>query len=225
VETGRDDYCPNQRFIAALPPMTTLPFQPDLRSLRAFTLAEGILMLVLGVLALVFPVVASFGATVLLGVAFLIAGVVGWINNLVRSRHLNRWISFWRLVVSTLFLVAGLWILTQFGQGIVGAAQQVAALALAIGLVFLVEGVMAIVVALAHTRTAGWVWGLANGLVTVVLGVLIVTMHFGGLLQVLGVLVGISFLFSGLDLLVFSSSFHGLGGSAPPPSPQSIKGS
>jgi uncharacterized membrane protein HdeD (DUF308 family) len=49
--------------------MTTLPFQPDLRSLRAFTLAEGILMLVLGVLALVFPVVASFGATVLLAFA------------------------------------------------------------------------------------------------------------------------------------------------------------
>jgi uncharacterized membrane protein HdeD (DUF308 family) len=205
--------------------MTNRPVQPDLRSLRAFTLAEGILMLVLGVLALVFPVMASFGATVLLGVAFLVAGVVGWINNLIRARRLNRWISFWRLVVSTLFLVAGLWILTQFGQGIVGAARQVAALALAIGLVFLVEGVVATVVALAHTRTAGWVWGLANGLVTVVLGALIVTMHFGGLLQVLGVLVGISFLFSGLDLLVFSSSFHGLGGSAEPASPQSIEGS
>jgi uncharacterized membrane protein HdeD (DUF308 family) len=221
VNTGGDDYRPDQRIAAAHTPMTTERSLPDLRSLRAFTLAEGILLLVLGVLALVFPAVASFGATVLLGVAFLVAGLVGWINNLIRSRRLNRWIIFWRLVVSTLFLVAGLWILTQFGQGIVGAARQVAALALAIGLVFLVEGVVAIVVALSHTRTAGWGWGLANGLVTLVLGLLIVTMHFGGLLQVLGVLVGISFLFSGIDLLVFSSSFHSLGGSDDPATPQS----
>ncbi|MCP9915056.1 DUF308 domain-containing protein [Cyanobium sp. ATX-6F1] len=188
--------------------MTSERSTASLRSLRAFTVAEGILMLVLGVLALVFPVLASFGATVLIAVVFLVAGLVGWINNLVRSRQIGRWISFWRLVVSTLFLVAGIWILTSAGQGVVGAARQVATLALAVGLVFLVEGLVAVVVALTNTRTKGWGWGLLNGLVTVGLGLLIVTMHFGGLLQVLGVLVGISFLFSGLDLLVFSSSFH-----------------
>jgi uncharacterized membrane protein HdeD (DUF308 family) len=188
--------------------MTSERSMASMRSLRAFTLAEGLLMLVLGVLALVFPVLASFGATVLIAVAFLVAGLVGWVNNLVRSRQLNRWVTFWRLVVSSLFLVAGIWILTSAGQGVVGAARQVATLALAVGLVFLVEGLVAMVVALTHTRTKGWSWGLLNGLVTVALGLLIVTMHFGGLLQVLGVLVGISFLFSGLDLLVFSSSFH-----------------
>ncbi|MCP9848275.1 HdeD family acid-resistance protein [Cyanobium sp. Morenito 9A2] len=180
-----------------------------LASLRAFTLAEGLLMLVLGGLALVFPVFASFGATLLIAVVFLVTGLVGWVNNLVRSKRLNRWITFARLVVSTLFVLAGIWILTGVGQGVVGAARQVASLALAVGLVFLVEGVVAVVVALTHTRTKGWGWGLLNGLVTVVLGLLILTMQFGGLLQVLGVLVGISFLFSGLDLLVFSARFHG----------------
>jgi hypothetical protein len=30
-----------------------------------------------------------------------------------------------------------------------------------------------------------------------------------GLLSVIGILVGISFLFSGIDLLVFSAAFHG----------------
>jgi uncharacterized membrane protein HdeD (DUF308 family) len=33
-------------------------------------------------------------------------------------------------------------------------------------------------------------------------------MRPGGLLSVLGILVGISFLFSGIDLLVFSAAFH-----------------
>jgi uncharacterized membrane protein HdeD (DUF308 family) len=44
--------------------------------------------------------------------------------------------------------------------------------------------------------------------VTLVLGLMILTMKSMSLLRVLGTLVGISFLFSGLDLLTFSASFH-----------------
>jgi len=189
----------------------------DLGSLRSFTLAEGILLLVLGVLALIFPMVASAWITVVVALAFLVGGIIGWVNSLNRSRRLSRWHCFWRLVVSTLFVVTGAWIIQQFSAGVVPAAAQVAALATAIGIVFLVEGVVATIVALSHTEMPGWGWGLANGIVTFILGLLIVTMKMGGLLSVLGILVGISFLFSGIDLLVFSAAFHGpndRGGSA-----------
>ena len=184
--------------------------RPDspVAALRAFTLAEGILLLVLGVLALLFPMIASAWVTVVVALAFLVGGVVGWVNNLMRARRLSRWHCFWRLVVSTLFVVTGGWIIQQFSSGLVPAAAQVAALAYAIGLVFLVEGVVAAVVSLSHRQLAGWGWGLANGLVTLLLGLIIVTMRGPGLLTVLGILVGISFLFSGIDLLVFSASFH-----------------
>ena len=87
-------------------------------------------------------------------------------------------------------------------------ARQAASLALALGIVFLIEGVVACVVALGNRRVRGWGWGLTNGIVTLILGLLIVTMQAGGLLTVLGILVGISFLFSGVDLLVFSAAFH-----------------
>jgi uncharacterized membrane protein HdeD (DUF308 family) len=180
-----------------------------LGSLRAFTLAEGILLLVLGVLALLFPIIASAWVTVVVALAFLVGGIVGWVNNLNRSRRLSKAHCFWRLVVSTLFLVTGAWIIQQFRAGLVPAAAQVAALAFAIGIVFLVEGVVAAIVSLSHRQMVGWGWGLANGIVTLVLGLLIVTMKGGGLLSVLGILVGISFLFSGIDLLVFSAAFHG----------------
>ena len=180
----------------------------DRSSLRSFTIAEGILLLVLGLLALIFPVVASAWVTVVVALAFLVGGIIGWANNLNRARRLSRWHCFWRLVVSTLFLVTGAWIIQQFSAGIVPAAAQVAALAFAIGIVFLVEGVVAIIVSLSHTDMPGWGWGLANGVVTLLLGLIIVTMRGGGLLSVLGILVGISFLFSGIDLLVFSAAFH-----------------
>lgn len=176
--------------------------------LRGITQAEGIVMIVLGILALSFPVVASAGVTVMVAIAFLVGGIMSWMDNLSRSRRLEPWHCFWRLVVSALFMVTGIWMLVQFKSGVVPAALQVKALATAIGIVFLVEGVVMAIVSLSHRNVHGWGWGLANGLVTLLLGVLILTMSPAGLLSVLGLLVGISFLFSGFDLLGFSTRFH-----------------
>ena len=177
-------------------------------TLRGLTLAEGILLLVLGVLALICPRIASVWVTAVVAIAFLVGGLVGWVNTLARARGLRRLVTFWRLVVATLFVVTGSWILTQVAAGPLTAARQVASLALALGVVFLIEGIVAMVVALGHRQVRGWGWGLVNGIVTLVLGILILTMPAAALMGVLGLLVGISFLFSGIDMLSFSASFH-----------------
>jgi uncharacterized membrane protein HdeD (DUF308 family) len=165
-------------------------------------------MLVLGVLALVFPILASVWVTTVVAVAFLVGGIVGWINNLMRAKQLSRWLTFWRLVVSTVFVVAGVSMIQQLGAGPTGVVVPVASLSLAIGIVFLVEGAVASVVSLAHREISGWGWGLLNGLITLILGGLILSLPAASLLSVIGILVGISFLFSGIDLLSFSASFH-----------------
>ena len=174
---------------------------------KAFAIAEGILLIILGVLALVFPVIASVWATGVIAVVFLVGGVVGWISNLARSKRMGRWICFWRLVVSTLFIVAGASMVSNF-RSPADAAEQVATLSLAIGIVFLVEGVVAFFNGLSHSNRPGAGWAIANGVVTFILGLLIVTLKFWGLLWVLGALVGISFLFSGIDLIALSSTIH-----------------
>jgi uncharacterized membrane protein HdeD (DUF308 family) len=188
--------------------MTSSFWNPNSGTLRAFTLFEGVLMLVLGVLALVFPILASVWVTTVVAVAFLVGGIVGWINNLMRAKQLSRWLTFWRLVVSTVFVVAGVSMIQQLGAGPEGVVLPVASLSLAIGIVFLVEGAVASVVSLAHREISGWGWGLLNGLITLILGGLILSLPAASLLSVLGILVGISFLFSGIDLLSFSASFH-----------------
>ena len=188
--------------------MTSSFWNPNSGTLRAFTLFEGVLMLVLGVLALVFPIMASVWVTTVVAVAFLVGGIVGWINNLMRAKQLSRWLTFWRLVVSTVFVVAGVSMIQQLGAGPAGVVLPVASLSLAIGIVFLEEGAVASVVSLAHREIKGWGWGLLNGLITLILGGLILSLPAASLLSVLGILVGISFLFSGIDLLSFSASFH-----------------
>ena len=186
----------------------TMDDRPDsLGSFKAFAIAEGILLIILGVLALIFPVLASVWVTGVIAVVFLVGGVVGWISNLARSKRMGRWICFWRLVVSTLFIVAGASMISNF-RSPADAAGQVATLSLAIGIVFLVEGVVAFFNGLAHSNRPGAGWAIANGVITFILGLLIVTLKFWGLLWVLGVLVGISFLFSGIDLIALSSTIH-----------------
>ena len=145
----------------------------------------------------------------MVAVAFLVAGLMGWIDTWSRRVRLSGWHGFLRLILASLFLVTGLWMLVQFKAGLVPASLQIKSLALAVGLVFLIEGVLMAVLALSHRQAAGWGWGLANGVVTLVLGLLILTMSPQGLLSVLGLLVGISFLFSGFDLLGFSARLHG----------------
>jgi len=176
--------------------------------LRGLSQAEGIIMIVLGILALSFPVVASASVTVMVAIAFLLAGILGWIDIFMRAKRLGRWYCFWRLVVSTLLLVTGIWMVIQFKSGAVPAAMQIKALASAIGLVFLAEGAVTAFVSLSNRARRGWGWGFANGLVTLALGFLILTMGPASMLSVIGLLVGVSFLFSGFDLLGFSSRLH-----------------
>jgi uncharacterized membrane protein HdeD (DUF308 family) len=182
--------------------------RPDsVGTFKAFALVEGILLIILGVIALIFPVIASVWVTGVIAVVFLVGGIVGWISNLARSKRMGRWICFWRLVVSTLFIVAGASMISNF-RSPADAAEQVATLSLAIGIVFLVEGVVAFFNGLSHSNRPGAGWAVANGVITFILGLLIVTLKFWGLLWVLGVLVGISFLFSGIDLIALSSTIH-----------------
>jgi uncharacterized membrane protein HdeD (DUF308 family) len=182
--------------------------RPDsVGTFKAFAIAEGILLIILGVLALIFPVIASVWVTGVIAIVFLVGGVVGWISNLARSKRMGRWICFWRLVVSTLFIVAGASMISNF-RSPADAAEQVATLSLAIGIVFLVEGVVAFFNGLSHSKRPGAGWAIANGVITFILGLMIVTLKFWGLLWVLGALVGISFLFSGIDLIALSSTIH-----------------
>ena len=103
----------------------------DSEVLRTLTLAEGMVMLVLGFLSLIFPAVASVWVTAMVAIGFLVSGIVGWVNTVARSSRLSGTISFWRLTVSTLFVVAGAWMVHQLSSGPVAAAKQVAALAAA----------------------------------------------------------------------------------------------
>lgn len=156
-------------------------------------LTEGILLVILGMVAIALPALASLAATVFLGWLLLLSGFVGLIST-VRARRAPGF--GWSLASAILGIAAGavlLWLPLQ------GALSLTAVL---IAFLF-VEGLVSILYAFEHRKalTGRWAWMLASGLVDVALALILFAGLPGTALWALGLLVGINMLFGGWALI------------------------
>src|SRR5665213_2703697 len=155
-------------------------------------LAEGILLMVLGFIAIVIPPLATLAVTILLGWVFLISGLVG----LATSFWMRSAPGFiWSLVSAALGIMVGVLLLVQPVQG---------ALSLTLVLIafFIIEGVASIMFALDHKRelSGRWGWMLVSGIIDLFLGAMILAGLPSTAAWALGLLVGINMVFGGAAL-------------------------
>jgi len=156
-------------------------------------LTEGIVLVVLGVLALFAPAIASVAATVLFGWVLLLSGVVGLITTF-RARHAPGF--GWSLLSAIVGIVAGALLL---GWPLLGTFSLTAVL-----IAFLLaEGALSIMYALEHRNALSgrWGWMLASGIIDIGLGVLLLLGLPGTALWALGLLLGINLIFGGWALI------------------------
>lgn len=188
---------------------------PDLRGhlasgLRAhwtLFLAEGILLVILGILALLAPVIASLAATVFFGWLLLLSGIMGAVTTF-RARHAPGF--WWSLASALLGIVAGGLLLVWPLQGRLSLTAVLIAF-------LLIEGAVSIMYALEHrTGLSGrWGWMLASGILDLVLGVLLILGLPGTALWALGLLLGLNLLFGGWALILIALHARPTRASAP----------
>ena len=156
-------------------------------------LFEGIVLLILGTLAVLAPVIASVAATVFFGWLLLVSGVVGLIATL-RARGAPGF--GWSLVSALLGIVAGGLLLFYPLQGTLSLTAVLIAF-------LVVEGVVSIMYALEHRSALSgrWGWMLASGILDVALGIFLFLGLPGTALWALGLLIGIYMLFGGWALV------------------------
>ncbi len=156
-------------------------------------LAEGIVLVILGVLALLAPVVASVAATVFFGWLLLLSGIVGLVSTF-RARHAPGF--WWSLLSALIGIAAGVMLL---GWPLLGTLSLTAVL---IAFLF-AEGIVTIMYALEHRNALSgrWRWMLASGIVDVGLGVLLLVGLPGTALWALGLILGINLIFGGWALI------------------------
>jgi uncharacterized membrane protein HdeD (DUF308 family) len=168
-------------------------------------LVEGIILVVLGILAIVVPPLATIGVTIFIGWLFLISGIAGLITTFGARHAPGFW---WALLSAILGIAAGIVLL---GWPVSGAIS----LTLLLIAFFTIEGVLSIMYALEHKRelTGQWGWMLVSGIIDLVLAVMIFAGLPGTAAWALGLLVGINMLFGGAALIAMA--LHARSGATP----------
>jgi len=159
-------------------------------------LAEGIILTVLGLAAMIIPVLAGLAATVFLGWLFLIAGIVGLVFS-VRTRRAPGFA--WSLLSAAIAVIVGGVLLWDPLQGLLTLTYVLTAF-------FILDGIVVIFLAVAHRRelSGRWEWMLVNGIIDLILAAIVIFGWPGTLVWVLGLLVGIDLLFGGGVLIAMA---------------------
>src|SRR5262245_47087247 len=156
----------------------------------------GISLIVLGVLAIGFPVLTTLAAKTFLGWLFVIGGII----QIVHAFSTQTWSAFlFDLVIGVLYALVGLWLALLPLTGILTLTIVLAAL-------FIVEGVLELGMAFRARPHEGWVWMLIAGIAAIVAGLMILANLPSSALWAIGLLVGIKMIVAGWAYLALALS-------------------
>jgi len=171
------------------------PVGDDIARHRGWFIFLGILLIVAGAAAIAFPVISTLTVEIWTAIAFAIAGVAQTIHAFAA----RSWGGFLLgLLVGLLYLAAGvvLWL---------NPIRGVIALTLFLAAVLVVDGIFRAVLGFQIRPRSGWGLVLVGGIISVVLGIMIWQQLPSAALWVLGLLLGINLVFSGVTFLMLSS--------------------
>jgi len=159
-------------------------------------LAEGIILFILGTLAIVVPPIATIAVEILIGWLLLLSGIVGLISTF-RTRGAPGF--GWSLLSAVIGIAAGVVLLA---WPLSGAFS----LTLILTVFLVLEGVVSILYALEHKRELSGRWGmmLISGVVDLILAGIIFAGLPGTAAWAIGLLVGINLVFGGSALIAMA---------------------
>ena len=153
-------------------------------------LLEGVLLMIAGLVALIYPHIASVTLVFLLGWILIISGVLQAIG-LIGAKDVPH---FWlQLISAVLALLIGLLLLRNPNAGLLIRTVLLIVF-------FVVEGISKIIFALNIRPFAGWVWVLLSGVVGLLLGAYLWANMPLSSEWVLGLLLGIQLICEGAAL-------------------------
>lgn len=164
-------------------------------------LAQGIIMILLGIAAVVWPLVSSLAVSLYIGWLFVFSGIMA-LGMMFMAPRMSGF--FWSLLTGALSLFAGVLLLWHPVQGVVTLTLVLAAF-------FVAEGVFQIAAAFAGKGAfpESWGWMLFSGVVDLILAGLIVAGWPGSAAWALGVVVGVNLISSGVAITVVASTVRG----------------
>jgi uncharacterized membrane protein HdeD (DUF308 family) len=158
-----------------------------LRAKSGWIIALGVVYTLAGLIALGSVVMATVASVFIVGVMMLIAGA----TEIVGAFQMKTWGKFllW-ILLGALYVVAGF---VTFENPLLAAAL----LTLILGVSLIASGIMRIVLAFSMKHGMPWVWVAISGLVTLLLGGIILSHWPVSSLYTLGIFLGVDLVFAG----------------------------
>jgi uncharacterized membrane protein HdeD (DUF308 family) len=164
------------------------------RHASTWSILCGVLLIVLGVLAVGSPAIAAVAVNAVIAWLIVLAGVV----HLVLAFHAHGAGSLiWKLLVGTAYVFFGVYLIAHPALGVVSLTLVLASL-------FLVEGILDIALFFQMRSIGGSSWILIDGIITLLLGLLIYLQWPSSSAWAIGTLVGVSMIVSGVTRLMLS---------------------
>ena len=165
-----------------------------LRAKWGWIVALGVVYLIAGFIALGSVAMATVVSVLVVGVMMIVSGVA----EVISAFQIKSWGKFllWALL-GVLYIIAGF---VTFENPLLAAVL----LTLILGASLVVSGIMRIVLAFSMKRETPWIWVALSGVITLLLGLLILMRWPVSSLYILG-------LFLGIDLIMAGAGWIGLG--------------
>ncbi|MBD2358009.1 HdeD family acid-resistance protein [Tolypothrix sp. FACHB-123] len=158
------------------------------------SLLTGVLLIVLGIIAIALPAVSTIFAETWVAVILASAGFAKlfYAYNTRTSGGV-----VWKVLLGVLYIATGVMLLIYPSTGIL-------TLTLLLGSFLLTEGVFELILAFKLRPQKNWTWVLGDGIITLILGVMIWFQWPFNAPWLIGTLLGVSILFTGVSRLMLS---------------------
>jgi len=157
-------------------------------------LFQGVVMVILGILAVAWPAVATLAVDIYIGWLFLISGTVGLVA-MFSARDVPAFL--WTLLTAALAMAVGVLLIWKPAEG----AES---LTIVLTAFFIAEGVFQIAGSFAYrdAMPGSWGWMLASGISDLILAGLFIVYWPVSAAWALGLLVGVNLITSGVAIVV-----------------------
>ncbi|MBD3389982.1 HdeD family acid-resistance protein [Candidatus Micrarchaeota archaeon] len=172
----------------------------ELHNCWSWFFALGVLLLLFGFAVIIFPAAGTFTVEILFGIILLVAGI----TQVVLAFQARKWGGFlFTLLAGLLYLVVGVLLLVFPLQGTI-------TLTLLLGAALLLGGIFKVALAF-KTKPDMYGWLTFDGVISLLLGALVLAGWPSDAVWVMGLLFGIDLLFSGLSqmMIAFALKYAG----------------
>ena len=154
----------------------------------------GVIQLILGLIALSIPVATGAASMLILGILFIAGALLSLYQTF--AVHVSR---IWHLVAAVLYAIVGVYILQNLQLALVSVTFL-------IGWLFIAGGLLRLLVSYKMKNTKGNTWRVFNGLITLLLGIMVIYQWPLSSSWLIGTLIAIELIFSGWATIFFATA-------------------